>query len=201
MLVLKTNFSNVYLCLFNPNTGEGERGGSEETELQEAIRRSLSTASDERDDNTQTAISGSLREGQPPETNPSAPPCNPDYSTQDENSSPPPDVGWNRDLLEQTGDTDDDSTTSHPPIGFEALNNSNPDSIPGESMGTGVRHRRNETQRGEGVGVEREDDVGRRGSGSLTREEMREARLLRLGAGGGRRPLSQLSGYSFSFKK
>ena len=167
---------------------------------------------EERDEHTQTTIERNLREGQPPQTNPSVdsrpPPYNPDFPTS-ENTSPQPDVGWNRDILEQTGDVQEDSSTT--PIGFEALNNSDPHSMPYGSTGTGLRHRRNETR--DESESEEETAVGggereRRSSssGSLTREEMREARLLRLGGGGGgggreRRPLSELSQHTFSFKK
>ena len=101
---------------------------------------------------------------------------------------------------------DNDSTAGRP-IGFEALNNSNPDSSSVGSMGTELRHRRNEAQHEpETTGEEeveegRRERGGRREGGSLTREEMREARLLRLREGRDRRPLSELSGHSFSFKK
>ena len=183
------------------HTGRGreEREGSEEVELQEAIRRSLTTTesvereNDSTPDVTHTNTQRSETAGGPHETDPSVPhsppPYNPDFPP-----GPQPDVGWNRDVLEHTEHQQD---TPAPPIGFDALN-SDPDSA---SLGTGLRQRRNETRNesqteGE-VGRER-DGVG----GSLTRKEIREARLLRLGVDGGdRRPLSELSGHTFSFRK
>ena len=167
-----------------------------------------SRRTEERENGTQTTVDEGLQEGGPPEMDPSdpsrPPPYNPDYET----ASPQPNVGWNRDLLEQTGDMDNDSTANRP-IGFEALNNSNPDSSSVGSMGTELRHRRNEAQHEPETTEEGEVEVGRREKGgrsgreggSLTREEMREARLLRLREGRDRRPLSELSGHSFSFKK
>ncbi|CAI7994485.1 hypothetical protein GBAR_LOCUS1460 [Geodia barretti] len=110
----------------------------------------------------------------PPEIDPSdpsrPPPYNPDYET----ASPQPNVGWNRDLLEQTGDMDNDSTASRP-IGFEALNNSNPDSSSVVSMGTELRHRRNEAQHEPETTEEGEVEVGRRERG----REVREGRVVR----------------------
>ena len=105
-------------------------------------------------------------------------------------------MGWNRDLLESNEDRQDQPSR---PLGFDAVH-SETNSMPvlaSENEGTEIRQRRNQNL----------------DSGSLTREAVREARLLRLGGGGDgggvngrqperqRTPLSELSRQSFTFKK
>ena len=111
-------------------------------------------------------------------------------------NGPQSDVGWNRDLLEQTRD---DQDTLARPLGFDSLA-TNPDS------GSGLRHRmRHDTQDESEVETASVTESRERGrherEGPLTRHEMREARLLRLGGEGReRQPLSELSRHSFTFK-
>ena len=99
-------------------------------------------------------------------------------------------MGWNTDLLESNEDRQDSTSR---PLGFDAVTDSVSTRASGNG-GTEIRQRRNQTR----------DDSG---GGSLTREAVREVRLQRLGGGGGggeegeRRPLSELSKHSFSFRK
>ena len=220
-------------CLLCVRTGHGEKERqNENAALQEAIRRSLSSESgessaraegeegEERDDmsseDIQAAIERSVSQtqgDQPEPPDPSRPPpYNPHFTVEGSGSDaavPHSSVGWNRDLL------DDPPDTTSRPIGFDALQ-SEPDSIPTGSVGTGLHHRRNQTEYGPetntppppAAAAADEDDQRSRDDGvsnlSLTRQEMRQARLLRFG---GRererepRPLSELSSHSFSFKK
>ena len=212
---------------------------TEEAELQEAIRRSLSEQGEagevrgqgegerrEEDDSTsedvQAAIERSIlhREGNS-SSSASAPtrppPYNPHFLPESGSSDattdgPRSDVGWNRDLLETSNDTTD---TVPRPLGFDAVQ-AGPNSMPTQpsgNTGTDLRHRRNQardthhggTETSPPAATQNRNTAEGRETGSLTREEMREARLLRLGGSGTRererRPLSELASHSFTFKK
>ena len=148
------------------------------------------------------------REGDPPDTTtPSEstrpPPYNPHFPSENQNSDSTmteshSEVGWNRDLF------DDEPNTQSRPLGFDGVQ-SGPDSIPAQStgtMGTGVRQRWNQSSGEPSPPGESRREVEERQTSSLTRQEIREARLLRLGGRGGeRKPLSELSGHTFKFRK
>lgn len=105
-------------------------------------------------------------------------------------------MGWNRDLLETP---ENGTETVSRPIGFDVLQ-SGSNSMPAQphgTEGTETRQRRN-------LSASARDPQLTSESRTLSQQEIREARLMRLGAGGQereRRPLSELSGHSFSFKK
>jgi rhomboid domain-containing protein 1 len=224
-------------------SGRGEASEmTEEAELQEAIRRSLSgqgEMGEERgqgagerrgeDDSTSEDVQATIersilhREGRGSPSNTVAtdstrpPPYNPHFPTESESSDattaePHSNVGWNRDLLEPSNDTPDSEPR---PLGFDAVQ-SDPDSIPTQlsgNTGTDLRHRRTQTQDTHHTGTDTPPPPATQGRGnaeeggtaSLTRQEMREARLLRFGGSGvrerERRPLSELASHSFNFKK
>ena len=212
----------------------GREAQTENAELQEAIRRSLSEQGereggerreeeahmDSSSEDLQAAIERSPPNAAAPPDSTRPPPYNPNFPTE---NGPHSDVGWNRDLLEPHENRPDSATR---PLGFDVtqsdpnsiprenrpdsatrslgfdVTQSDPDSVPippSGTVGTEIRQRSREghtTHESAAAGVERR-------ASSLTRREVREARLLRLGglSERERKPLSEFSGHSFNFKK
>ena len=187
----------------------GHSDQNEDTALQEAIRRSLSSQSEERregegregEEDMQAEEDGSPGPLRPPPYNPQFP-----AESRGSDTTAEPNVGWNQDLLEPA---EDHQTNS--PLGFDALE-SDPDSIQEQASGntgTDLRRRRNKT-RDDNADIDRTSEHDTRSrtrddsSSLLTRQEIRDARLLRFGERGSgreRKPLSELASHSFTFKK
>lgn len=190
---------------------EGERRQEDDDSTSENVQAAIERSILHREGSSSNSASASTDSGRPPPYNPHFPPesSSSDATTDGPRSS----VGWNRDLLETSNDTTD---TVPRPLGFDALH-SDSDSIPTRpsgNTGTDLRYRGNQARdtHHSGTGTsspaaaaQNRDSSEERGTGSLTREEMREARLLRLGGSGTRererRPLSELASQSFTFKK
>lgn len=105
-------------------------------------------------------------------------------------------MDWNRDLFETP---ENGTETVSRPIGFDVLQSGSDSMLaqPPGAGGTETRQRRN-------LLASARDPQLTSESRTLSQQEIREARLMRFGAGGQereRRPLSELSGHSFSFKK
>lgn len=105
-------------------------------------------------------------------------------------------MGWNRDLLETT---ENGTEATSRPIGFDVLRSESNSMLaqPHETGGTETRQRRNLSASAPNPQLTSE-------TRTLSQQEIREARLMRLGSGGQereRRPLSELSHHSFNFKK